>query len=263
MKESNLIFSYIIALVAVILIYFLRLWCFEMITTNYGGFYYALIFILSLAIVIFFHIRYKAPNRFKTHLMVVVYAGLLSFFLYYTSVNLQMLFHSTVGESKTTVLKIDSVKAHRIRSTIEGGLIFVTYENQTIKFESSGTTYFALKDKSQIRLDIGTAGANNFYVSRIYWKDGEKWTARVLYWKYRFKFLKYFLGFILIVGAASLLVQSLNKRRGVPDKPLLDFEKSPFKVMLVIFGILITIGLILYIGLFLYMHFMHGYPKNN
>ncbi|SHE74645.1 hypothetical protein [Pedobacter caeni] len=263
MKENNLVFSCIIGFVAAALIYFLRVWCFELITTNNGWRYYALVYAISLAIAIYLHIRYKGPKRFKDHLMLLVYAGLLSFFLYYTSKNVQMLFYGAVGESKTTVLKIDSLAAHRIKKTIEGGLVFVTYENQPLKFECSGSTYFALKDKRQIKVDIGRAGADNFYVSKIYWENWEKWRARGNYWTYRLDFLKYILGFILVVVIAGWLAHRFNIKWEAPKKPLLDFAKSPFKVMLLVFGIMMSIALIAYVCLFLYMHFKYGYPKNH
>lgn len=263
MKEDSLSRTYTIAFVATVLIYLLRRSCFEMITVNHGPMYFGLVYALSLAIVIYLHIRYKEPNRFKTHLLALLYAGLLSFFLFYTSINMQMLFYGAVGTSKTTVLKIDSVQSYRVRKTIEGSLIFVTYENQSIKFESSGANYFALKDKKQIKATIGKAGANNFYVSKIYWENGEEWSARATYWKYRLNFLKYVLGVFLIMGLVGLILHRINKRRADQNKPKLVFKASPLKVFLLIFGIMLAIGLILYICLFLYMHFKYGFPKNS
>lgn len=261
MKEDSLSRSYTIAFVAAFLIYLLRRYCFEMITANHGPLYYGLVFAVSLAIVIYLHIRYQQPNRFKTHLLALLYTGLLSFFLFYTSINMQMLYYAAVGESKTTVLKIDSVQSYRVKKTIEGSLIFVTYDNQSIKFESSGANYFALKDKRQINAVIGRAGANNFYVSKIYWKDGEKWSAMATYWKYRLDFLKYVLAIFLVMGLGAILLHQINKRR--TNKLKLDFKASPLKVILIIFGVLMTIGLLLYVCLFLYMHFKYGFPKNS
>ena len=262
MKEDSLSRTYTIAFIAAFLIYLLRRYCFEMITTNHGPLYYGLVYAVSLAIVVYLHIRYQQPNRFKTHLLALLYAGLLSFFLFYTSINVQMLCYAAVGESKTTVLKIDSVQSYRVKKTIEGSLIFVTYENQPIKFESSGANYFALKDKREINAVIGRAGANNFYVSKIYWKDGEKWRARGIYWKYRLDFLKYVLAIFLVMGLGGILIHRINKGREKQQKPKLDFKASPLKVILVLFGVLIAIGLVMYICLFLYMHFKYGFPKN-
>lgn len=262
MKEDSLSRSYTIAFFAALLIYLLRRYCIEMMTTNHGPLYYGLVYALSLAIVIYLHIRYKQPNRFKVHLLALLYAGLLSFFLFYTSVNMQMLFYATFGESKTTVLKIDSVQSYRVKKTIEGSLVFVTYENQPVKFESSGANYFALKDKKQIKATIGKAGADNFYVSKIYWEKGEKWKAMGIYWKYRLDFLKYILAIFLVMGLGGILIQRINKGREKQQKPKLDFKASPLKVILILFGVLMAIGLLLYLGLFLYMHFKYGFPKN-
>ena len=263
MREDSLSRTYTIAFFVAFLIYLLRRYCFEMITVKHGLLYYGLVYAISLAIVVYLHIRYKEPNRFKHHLLALVYAGLLSFFLFHTSINVQMLFYAAVGESKTTMLKIDSVQSYRVKKTIEGSLIFVTYENQPIKFKSSGANYFALKDKKQVKADIGRAGANNFYVSKIYWKDGEKWKARGIYWKYRLDFLKYVLGIFLIMALGSILIHRINKGREKQHKPRLTFKASPLKVILILFGVLIAIGLLLYICLFLYMHFKYGFPKNS
>lgn len=263
MKEDSLSRTYVIAFVAAFLIYLLRRYCFEMITVNRGLLYYGVTYAVSLAIVIYLHIRYQQPNRFKVHLLALVYAGLLSFFLFYTSINMQMLCYAAVGESKTTTLKIDSVQSYRVKKTIEGSLIFVTYENQSIKFESSGANYFALKDKKQIQTVIGRAGAKNFYVSKIYWQDGEKWKARSIYWKYRLDFLKYVLAIFLIMGLGAILIRRINKGRERQYKPLLDFKTSPMKVTLILFGVLMAIGLLIYICLFLYMHFKYGFPRNS
>ena len=261
MKEDSLSRTYTIAFVVALLIYLLRRWCIEMFMANDGPLYYWLVYAISLALVIYLHIRYKQPNRFKTHLMILVYAGILSFFLYYTSINVRMLSYAAVGTAKTTVLKIDSVKPYKVKKTIEGSLVFVTYENQSIEFESSGANYFALKDKKEIKAAIGKAGANNFYVSKIYWKDGEKWKANGIYWRYRLNFLKYVIGFFAVLVAGSILLARINKNRENRHKPKLDFKASPLKVMLIVFGILMAIGLLLYICLFLYMHFKYGFPK--
>jgi hypothetical protein len=249
----------LIALLAAIFIvvYIVADFYFEMVTDYNSLNYKITIYIISLLIAAYFCLKYFDRQKAQSYGYVLfcsvgVWVCLLS-----TADKISLLYHAAANGTTTTTVKVESVKKSFTKSSFTGSRVFIKYANRDMEFKSSCTNYFALQNKDSIRVDIGAGGAGNYYVSKIYLKDGELSAARHAYLSYWFKRQWYLPAILFVMGPLALFVSYVRKKSGAQPEPAQVTKRSfflfIFKLICILFGIFLLLYLLL-LG-YLYIHY--------
>ncbi len=168
----------------ILLVYIATDVSFEMYTRQSSRNYSIGMYLLSLLLTAYYGFRYIRPKKASFYFGLLVTSALLWVCLLITGEKASLLYHAAAGATTATALPIDRVEKDTHKGSLAGSKVFVRYGGHLLKFESSRTNYFALKDKREIRAELGIAGDHNYYVTKIYWQEGERSHARNAYWEY-------------------------------------------------------------------------------
>jgi hypothetical protein len=240
-----------------IVVYIVADFSFEMITDYNSLSYKITIYIISLLIAAYFCLKYFDRQKAQSYGYMLFCSVGLWVCLLSTADKISLLYHAAVNVTTTTTVKVESVKKSFTKSSFTGSKVFIKYVNRDMEFKSSCTNYFALTGKDSIRVDIGAGGAGNYYISKIYLKDGELSAARHTYLNYWFKSKWYVPVIIFVVGPLALFVSYLRRKSGTQPVAEQATERSfplfIFKLVCILFGVFLLLYLLL-LG-YLYIHY--------
>jgi hypothetical protein len=253
---DKVIAGFIIALI--LFVYIAADLTFEMYTEYRSWRYATGVYVLSLLLVSYYGIKYIKPKKASFYFGLLVSSALLWICLLITGQKISLLYAAAIQPTVTTTLAIDHVEKNLHKGSLAGSKVFIRHDRALLNFSSSRTNYFALKDKREIKTELGTTGAGNYYVSRIYWHDGERSAARKAYWHYWAN--RYWIIPVLIAGLLVFLFIAdwLRKKSIIKSKPRAGTPKSIGLLYLKIMGIIAALFLLCYLILLLYMFIRHG-----
>lgn len=233
---------------------------FEMYTEYRDRRYAIGVYILSLSLVSYYGIKYIRPKKASFYFGLLVSSALLWICLLITGHKIRLLYAAATTPATIKTLTIDHVEKELHKGSLAGSKVFIRYDTGLIKFSSSRTNYFALKDKQEIKAELGTAGEGNYYIRRIYWQEGEQGAARKAYWKYWAN--KYWIVPVLLAGLLVFLfiINWLRKKKFIRQNPKVWTAKSFGLLYLKIIGVIVALFLLCYLILLLYMFIRHGGP---
>jgi len=242
----------------IFIIYVVTDLCFEMYTENITPGEYVGCGIVVFIILTYYCVKYIGLKRFMTYANIIVGTFLLSVLLGMNLHSVKLLYYAAKGDTKITRININTVKKIISKRSFIGSYIYADYDHQALRFESSRVNYYALKNAHSMVANIGKAGENNYYITRVQWHGGQKSIARKQYWAHWFSKA---LSFIYIVaGIIALFVAGifLKVKLGI-KKPNFFTRLSPLKIVLLFFGIMV--GLVLLIVLVAYTYTLIRYGR--
>jgi|GEM_PF-1580301 len=180
------------------------------------------------------------------------YSALLTFATQYMVIQSSLLWDSTVKEQTLATVQIIEVrKVFKRKLGFDHTEVTILRNGKFMKMEARPYAYFYLKDKKQLDIKIGYSEMGEYVTSISSSTFVEKTVARWLHLKDMVYRMRWFVGVIIIIVAASLI-----KSIYFPDKPGGEKKKISFwKQMGLVMAILFAIVLLLYAGLWIYVSF--------
>jgi hypothetical protein len=170
-------------------------------------------FLISVVAAIYFNFKYNSAKKVETYFATFVYSLLLWVIILSTHSKLKFLYYAATRGTTEASIGINNVeKVFRRRRFTETKLT-TNYDGKEIVLETSRTNFFALQHKEAVKVLIGKADSNNYYVTKIFWQPGEVSEARLQYWLFWLK--RNWLIPVIILGFA-LAVTIIIKRESPP-----------------------------------------------
>ena len=258
MKHIDKIIAGVIIAVMVS-VYFATDLSFEMYTSGTSRNYNIGAYLLSLLLASYYGFRYiSTPKKASFYFGLLVSSLMLWVCLMSTGEKINLLYTAATTATTTAVLPIDHVEKDMHKGSLQGSKIFVRYNGELIRFSSSRTNYFALKDKQEIRAELGSTADNHYYVSKIYWDAGERGNAKIAYWRYWLDRYWKVPVVIAVIAAFALILEWLRKKGIIRQRPKVWTAKSAGILFLRIIGIIAVLFLLLYLAGLTYMYFRYG-----
>lgn len=243
----------------VIIVYAVADITFDM-TTDHSFFDYGVpVYVITLIAILYFCIKGYGVKKWQTYLSALVYSMLFWFVVLSILFKVRMLYHAAVEHTTQTELKISGIKKVFSKRSFTGTKVMVNLNGRNVEFETSRTNFFALQNYKAIKVLLGQAG-KDYYITKIYFKPGQKSTARYEYlkfwWDRNWHIPAFVLGFILLV----IILIKFEKPSGHIYRAEIKTTKpkSFWKLMALVMGILVGIGLLFYVGLIAYVYIRYG-----
>jgi|GEM_PF-2267579 len=233
---------------------------FEM-TTDYKLFENGLwVYVICFIITAYYCFKYNGPKKWTTY-TALLFASLFFWFgVLTTTTKLKLLYYAAVNHETELVVKIKDVQKVFSRRSFNGTKVLIPYDGKDIEFETSRTNFFALEHKNAIKVIIGKAGHDNYYITKVYWKPGEISTARYKYLKFWWS-RNWFLP-VLVVGFILAVIISVKFGKPAGHIYRQEFKaKKPvsfWRAMAIVTVVVLSVMLILYLGLIAYVYIVHG-----
>lgn len=257
MKSIDKIIAGII-IAAIVLVYFATDLSFEMYSRYSNRNYSIGTYLVSLLLVSYYGFRYIHPKKASFYFGLLLSSFLLWICLLITGEKINLLYHAASGSTTATTLAIDHVARELNKGSLTGSKVFVWHNGTLIQFESSRINYFALKDKREIKAELGMAGDNTYYVSKIYWQDGAQGEAKKAYWKYWVNRYWKVPAVIIALVIFFLIIEWLRKKNIIKQRPKVWTAKATGAVFLRIMSLIAVLFLVLYLAGLLYMYVRYG-----
>lgn len=183
MKPFEKIFVIISALIVVVS-YSLAKVMFEMTTEDFSFRHLVIIYIVILFPMGYFVIKNIGPKKIQGYIYTLMFSLLALLLTVATVNNIRLLYYGVTGNTTTTTINIENLARDLSKGSLVGSKINVWYNGRHIRLNSSRTNYFALLNKKNFKADIGQAGDNQYYITKVYWQAGELSRARGAFWRY-------------------------------------------------------------------------------
>ncbi len=178
---------------------------FELRTKYHPGWVYGVSLLVPLLTAIYFTRRYHLFDGGKIAGSMPVMMLLVGF-LFLMDALPQFVLLANVPKATSAAalqeLDVTYVKRHYAKTTYTGSTIGIQYGDKVLRFESSRTNYFLLRNKRCIRADIGQAAPGFYYIRNLQLAPGERRQASVDFWSDWGRGTALFVG---ICGAFGLL----------------------------------------------------------
>lgn len=258
MKHIDKIIAGIIIAVMVF-VYFATDLSFEMYTSGTSRNYNIGAYLLSLLLVSYYGFRYSStPKKVSFYFGLLVSSLLLWVCLMSTGEKISLLYTAATTATVTTILPVDHVEKDMHKGSLQGSKVFVKYNGELLRFSSSRTNYFALKDKKEIRAELGNTADHHYYVSKIYWESGEHGKAKKVYWRYWLDRYWKVPVVIAVIVVFTLVIEWLRKKGIIRQRRKVWTAKSAGILFLRIMSIIAVLFLVLYLAGLAYMYFRYG-----
>lgn len=231
--------------------------CFEMYTQNISLAEYIGCGVVVFIILTYFCVKYIGLKRVITYVNIVIGTFFLSVLLGINLHGTKLLYYAATGNTITTRMDINNVKKIMSKRSFIGSYVFADYDHQELRFESSRVNYYALKNEHSMLADIGKAGADNYYITRVHWQVNQKADARKQYWAYWFNNALLVAG--VVAGIIAVLVASifLKEKLGI-KKPNFFTRLSPLQTILLVFGAIVVFMVLVVLVAYSYMLIRYG-----
>jgi len=233
---------------------------FEM-TTDYKLFENGLwVYVICVIITAYYCFKYYGPKKWGAYTSLLFASVFFWLGLLNTISKLKLLYNAAFGQKTELVVKIKSVKKEFTKRSFDHTEVTIPFNGHDIEFETSRTNFFALEHKNAIKVVIGSAGPDNYYITKVYWKPGEISTARYKYLKFWWS-RNWFLP-VLVVGFILAVIISVKFGKPAGHIYRQEFKtKKPvsfWRAMAIVTVVLLSVMLILYLGLITYVYIVHG-----
>ncbi len=142
-------------------------------------------------------------------------------------------------------------KVFRRKIGFDRTAVTILLSNDSIVMEARPNTYFLLEHKKLMTVTIGKSFLNNYFVTDLHLRPGERWQSRWTYvkdWAHR---VWYVPAFFILVALCSVIW-----RRYVPEKPGIKPKPIGFcRLMGIVMVIVIGLGILLFLGILVYLKF--------
>lgn len=231
--------------------------CFEMYTQNISLSEYIGCGIVVFIILTYYCVKYIGLKRVITYVNIVIGTFFLSVLLGMNLYGTKLLYYAATGNTVTTRMDINNVKKIMSKRSFIGSYIFADYDHKELRFESSRVNYYALKNEHSMLADIGKAGADNYYITRVHWQVNQKADARKQYWAYWFN--KALVAVGIVAGIIVVLVAAifLKEKLGI-KKPNFFTRLSPLQTILLVFGAIVVFMVLVVLVAYSYMLIRYG-----
>lgn len=213
--------------------------------------------IAAFIILTYYCVKYIGLKRIMTYVNIVVGTFFLSALLGMNLHSVKLLYYAANGNTITTRIDINNVKKIMSKRSFMGSYIYADHDQQALRFESSRVNYYALKNARSMVANIGKAGANNYYITRVQWHADQKANARKQYWAYWFS--KALIVVYIVAGIIALLVAGifLKEKLGI-KKPNFLTKLSPLQTILLFFGMMVGLVILIVLVAYSYMLIRYG-----
>jgi len=253
----------IVAIYAIIVvaIFFAGMLVFEMYTTE--GSAAVLWFCLAFTIPVSIYYSIRNTNRqgqtWYAYIGTFVSSSVILLFLNYFTVMKADLLISYMSRFSTTVtIPITEVKKYYVKKSFDHTDVTVYYADRKIKFETSRSNFFLLKDKKQLNSTIGQSFLGNYYITEFNHSKDEKWTARIAYlkdwWSRNWWLLAFLLLFFLFIVISV---------KYFPNAGLKRIRKPVSIKRMVLMWLLIMAGLFIFAVIAMYSYGLYHVLKRN
>ncbi|MES2061986.1 MAG: hypothetical protein V4456_08705 [Bacteroidota bacterium] len=230
---------------------------FEMYTQNISRAEFTGCGIVAFIILTYFCVKYIGLKRVMAYVNIIIGTFFLSALLGITLHNVKLLYHAATGNTTVTRIDINNVKKHMSKRSFMGSFIFAEYNHREVKFESSRVNYYALKNAHSMLAEIGNAGANNYYITKVQWQANQKAEARKQYWAYWFS--NALVVVYVVAGIIAVLVAAifLKAKLGI-KKPNFFTRLSGLQTILLVFGAIVVLMILVVLVAYSYMLIRYG-----
>nr|WP_067060639.1 hypothetical protein [Mucilaginibacter sp. L294] len=231
--------------------------CFEMYTQNISLAEYVGCAVVVFILLTYFCVKYIGLKRVMTYVNIIIGTFFLSALLGMNLHGVKLLYYAATGSTTATRIDINNVKKNMSKRSFMGSYVFVDYDHQELRFESSRVNYYALKNEHSMLADIGKAGANNYYITKVHWHINQKADARKQYWAYWFH--KALIGVGVVAGILVVLVAAIffKEKLGI-KKPNFFTRLSALQTILLVFGAIVVLMVLIVFVLYGYMLIRYG-----
>jgi len=231
--------------------------CFEMYTQNISLAEYIGCGVVVFIILSYYCVKYIGLKRVITYVNIVIGTLFLSVLLGINLYGTRLLYYAAKGNTITTRMDINNVKKIMSKRSFIGSYIFADYDHKELRFESSRVNYYALKNEHSMLADIGKAGADNYYITRVHWRINQKADARKQYWAYWFS--NALVVVYVVAGIIAVLVAAifLKEKLGI-KKPNFFTRLSPLQTILLVFGAIVVFMVLVVLVAYSYMLIRYG-----
>jgi hypothetical protein len=231
--------------------------CFEMYTQNISLPEYIGCGVVVFIILTYYCVKYIGLKRFMTYVNIIVGTFFLSVLLGINLHGTKLLYYAAKGNTTTTRIDINNVKKIMSKRSFIGSYIFADYDHKELRFESSRVNYYALKNEHSMLADIGKAGEDNYYITKLQWRANQKADARKQYWDYWFDKALVTVG--VLAGIIAVLVAAifLKEKLGI-KKPNFFTRLSPLQTILLVFGAVFVLMILVVLVAYSYMLIRYG-----
>lgn len=231
--------------------------CFEMYTQNITLAEYIGCGVVVFVILTYYCVKYIGLKRVMTYVNIVIGTFFLSVLLGINLYGTKLLYYTATGNTITTRMNINNVKKIMSKRSFIGSYIFADYDHKELRFESSRVNYYALKNEHSMLADIGKAGTNNYYITRVHWQANQKADARKQYWAGWFD--NAIMVVYIVAGIIAFLVGAifLKAKLGI-KKPNFFTRLSPLQTILLFFGIMAAFVILIVLVAYSYMLIRYG-----
>lgn len=253
--------KFIIATVALfIIVYVATDATFEMITFNNLFNNGLVLYIFWFTLTAFYAVNKWGFKKQATYTALLIGSAFLWFGSLATIIKIGLLNSAAQGHQTVAVVKINNLRKVFTKSSFDHTAVNITYNNHDIAFETSRTNFFALEGKDSVKVIIGKAPLDNYFITKVFWKEGEISAARNKYWKFWWSRNWFWpvalVVFILIVG----IMVKFGKPPTIYNYDEIRNRKpvSFWQMFALIMGTLLGIAFLLYVGLIVYVYLIRG-----
>jgi hypothetical protein len=238
------------------IVYFIIDLCLDLYADNdYAAVaWYAGLAALPLAIYTLYISGRSLFEQWYTYLIYPLLTGGIYFAsAYFTALNLDLLTSACFKPTTELVLPVQNVQ--RVVARKAGFIhtnVLLRYQQKTVKFKGTRTSYFLLKPYKQLNVKLGQSYLGSYYITHIQVPNNQRWAARGAYLKDWFKRSVWVLIIVFLVFAFSLLKDRYFPASYTVKKSAVNPYTKYFKQLIIIttsiFGLFIIV--LLLIGLF-------------
>jgi len=256
MSRADKVFIYCVA-VFMLINYVVTDVCFEMYTQNISLAEYVGCGAVVFIILTYFCVKYIGLKRVITYVNIVIGTFFLAVLLGMNLHGVKLLYYAATGNTTTMRIDINNVKKNMSKRSFIGSYVFADYDHKELRFESSRVNYYALKDVHSMLADIGKAGPNNYYITKVQWHANQKADARKQYWAYWFN--NALVVVYVVAGIIAVLVAAifLKAKLGI-KKPNFLTRLSPLQTILLMFGAIVMLMILIVLAAYSYMLIRYG-----
>ena len=248
------VFIIVIYIALFIIVYVLDDVTFEM-TTSGNLFKNGLItYLLSLSLLVYYSLKYRFLKNITSYATLLIVSGLFWISVSVTINKCKLLYYAAINEEAEATVDIVTLKQVFHKHSFDYTRVEILYKGDKIRLETSRTNFFALRNKKVIKVLIGKAGSDNYYITKVYWRTGEMSTARSEYRQFWIK-RNWFVPVSIVLFVIGVFVSiKFGKSNNISYEQALKTKKHPAWVMvLMIIGIVFAIIVIFYLLLLAYI----------
>jgi hypothetical protein len=253
------VFIIVIYIALFIIVYLLDDVTFEM-TTGGNLFKNGLItYLLSFSLLIYYSLKYRYLKKITSYATLLVVSGLFWISVSTTINKCKLLYYAAINEEAEATVDIVNLKQVFHKHNFDYTKIEILYKGEKIRLETSRTDFFALQNKKAIKVMIGNAGSDNYYITKVYWRPGEMSRARSEYRQFWIK-RNWFVPVSIVLFVIGIFVSiRYGKSNNISSEQALKAKRKPAWVMvLMILGMVFAIVMIFYLLLLAYILIKFG-----